>query len=125
MAWVSWDRMTKSKQKGGLGFQDFESFNDAFLAKLSWRLHHNPSGLLSRVLMGKYCGDTPFLQVEHRAAESHGWKGILIGRDLMLSNAGWAIGNGEYVNIWTNLGLATPPKYDLWVQHHSSTPNGQ
>lgn len=102
MAWVSWSKMTRSKQDGGLGFRDFESFNDAYLAKLSWRLHHNPSGLLSRILIGKYCTDRPFLQVEHKAAESHGWRSMLIGRDLMMSNSGWAVGSGENINIWTD-----------------------
>lgn len=97
--------MTRSKQDGGLGFRDFESFNDAYLAKISWRLHHNPSGLLSRILIGKYC--RPFLQVEHKAAESHGWRSMLIGRDLMMSNSGWAVGSGENINIWT----------DPWLSH--------
>lgn len=101
--------MTRSKQQCGLGFRDFESFNDAYLEKLSWRLHNNHAGLLSRVLTGKYCTDTPFLKATHRGAESHGWRGLLIGRDLIMSNAGWAIGNGESINIWS----------DPWLSHSS------
>ena len=133
MAWVSWTKMTKSKKKGGLGFRDFESFNDAFLAKLSWRFYHNPSGLLSRVLTGKYCGDTSFLEATHRTAESHGWKVLLIGRDLMMSNAGWAIGNGEDINIWTDPWLSLsaqarpmgppPEQYLDWTVKHLMLPN--
>lgn len=102
MAWVSWDKMTKSKADGGLGFRDFESFNDAYLAKLSWRLLHNPAGLLSRVLKGKYYNENHFLQAGHKSVESHGWKGMLIGRDLIAQNVGWAVGNGESINIWTD-----------------------
>ncbi|XP_009105597.2 uncharacterized protein LOC103831468 [Brassica rapa] len=110
IAWVSWDKMTNTKGDGGLGFRDFESFNDAFLAKLSWRLIHNPSGLLSRVLMGKYGGDGTFLEAGHRSVESHGWKGILIGRDLILQNAGWAVGDGESISVWADpwLSLSAP-----------------
>ena len=28
MVWVAWDKMAQPKEKGGLGLQDFESFND-------------------------------------------------------------------------------------------------
>lgn len=101
MAWISWSKMTQPKGCGGLGFRDFQSYNEAFLAKLSWRIIHNPTCLMSRVLTGKYCTDSTFLQVQHRAAESHGWRGVLIGRDLITSNSGWAVGNGVSINAWT------------------------
>lgn len=98
--WVSWTKMTQPKDKGGLGFRDFESFNDAYLAKLSWRLIHNPSCLLSRILQGKYFGNSSFLEASNKAVESHGWRGLMIGRDLILKNTGWVVGNGESINIW-------------------------
>ena len=106
MAWVSWDKMTQPKVNGGLNFKDFQSFNDAFLAKLSWRLIHNPSCLLSRVLMGKYCPETSFLQATHKSVESHGWRGLLIGRDLICNNSGWAVGNGKSIKIWSDAWLS-------------------
>ena len=73
MAWVSWTKMTQPKAKGSLNFKDFQSFNDAFLAKLSWRLINNPHCLLSRVLKGKYFADETFLTASHKSVESHGW----------------------------------------------------
>lgn len=50
------------KNLGGLGFKDINNFNDALLAKLSWRLFNNPTFLLVRVLLGKYCLNSSFLK---------------------------------------------------------------
>lgn len=33
MHWVSWGQMGNAKEAGGMGFQDFESFNLALLVK--------------------------------------------------------------------------------------------
>ncbi|WZY68165.1 hypothetical protein YC2023_000405 [Brassica napus] len=101
MAWVSWDKMTLPKESGGLGVRDFQAFNDAFLGKLSWRILHNPDILLSRVLLGKYSATESFMTVSEKSAISHGWRGVLIGRDLLKENLGWAIGNGSAISIWS------------------------
>lgn len=100
MAWTSWDTMTKPKAIGGLGFRDFLAFNDAFLGKLSWRILHNPDILLSRVLIGKYCHSESFLTVTEKSAVSHGWRGVLVGRDLLQQNIGWVVGNGNSIKAW-------------------------
>lgn len=99
MARNSWDTLTKTKEDGGLGFRDIECFNDALLGKLSWRILTKPQCLLARILNGKYCNEKPFLEVEAATGCSHGWRGILIGRDLMAEHLGWAIGDGESVRI--------------------------
>lgn len=54
MAWMSWKGLGRSKNSGGLGYRDLESFNFALLAKQGWRLIQNPNTLAARVLKEKY-----------------------------------------------------------------------
>lgn len=110
MCWLSWEKLTRSKRDCGLGFRDIQSYNEAFLAKLSWRILNNPQCLLSRILQVKYCKDHHFLNAPMPATSSHGWRGIIIGRNLLLQNLGKAIGNGLSTSIWNDpwLSLATP-----------------
>ena len=35
MAWIAWSKLTQPKDSGGVDFRDIQSFNEAFLAKLS------------------------------------------------------------------------------------------
>ncbi|XP_013608089.1 PREDICTED: uncharacterized protein LOC106314815 [Brassica oleracea var. oleracea] len=106
MALVAWNTMVKSKSDGGLGFRDIQSFNDALLAKISLRILTSPSCLLARVLAGKYFHDQDFLTVQPPAACSHGWRGILIGRDLLKEHLGWAIGDGQSALAWQDSWLS-------------------
>ncbi|XP_019092342.1 PREDICTED: uncharacterized protein LOC109129152 [Camelina sativa] len=110
MCWVAWKKLTRAKGEGGLGFRDLQSFNNALLAKISWRILTNPECLLARVLLGKYCHSTPFLDSVAPASSSHGWRSILIEKDLVKSQLGKIFGNGEDTLIWTEpwLSLTSP-----------------
>lgn len=100
MAWIAWSTLTRPKDQGGLEFRDIQSFNEAYLAKLSWWIINNQDSLLGRTLIGKYCLTEDFLTVSAKSAISHGWRGILVGRDIILNNSGWEVGNGLSINIW-------------------------
>lgn len=43
-----------------------------------------------------------FLDCPNKSSESHGWKSILIGRDLIKSKSGWLVGNGAQIDLWTD-----------------------
>ena len=100
MCWVAWDRLTKPKAGGGLGLRDIQLFNQALLAKQAWRILTNPTCLLARVVLGKYCQNKNFMEVTVPTVCSHGWRSILHGRELLRDNVGKAIGNGLATKVW-------------------------
>ena len=100
MCWISWENLTRAKGEGGLGFTDLQTFNDALLAKLSWRLLSKPTCLLARILLGKYCHSSSFLDCKPPASTSHGWRGICIGKDLLKQHLGKVIGDGKQISLW-------------------------
>ena len=102
ICWISWDKLTQPKSMGGLGFRDIQSFNQALLAKIGWRILTKPDSLLARILLGKYCNKTSFLKVQAASNISHGWRGILLGRDILLNHLGKAIGDGESTSVWND-----------------------
>ncbi|XP_013639666.1 uncharacterized protein LOC125587228 [Brassica napus] len=67
----------------------------------------NPDCLLARVLLGKYCQNDKLLRVEALNTSSHGWRGILAGRDLLVEHLGKVIGNGSSTTIWGELWIST------------------
>lgn len=107
MCWVAWDKLTLPKGAGGLGFKEIEVFNDALLAKHAWRLLKNPSSLLGRTLLNRYCRHDHFLNCSAPNAASHGWRGILAGREIIKRGLGWVIGDGKSVRIWKDNWLST------------------
>lgn len=81
------------KYAGGLGFRDVETFNDALLAKVGWRLITEPHSLLAQVLLDKYARYCSFLDCTIPTSASHGWRSILAGRDILRKGLSWAVGN--------------------------------
>ncbi|CAA7031134.1 unnamed protein product [Microthlaspi erraticum] len=136
MSWISWTKMIKSKRDGGLGLRDLQHFNDALLAKISWRILQNPTCLLARVLLNKYCHDKSFLDSVPPNSASHGWRGICIGKELLKPNLGKAIGDGATTSLWsepwlsldqqdTPMGPPTEQTKDLLVSCLISPATGQ
>uniref|UniRef100_A0A0D3C2Z4 Protein kinase domain-containing protein n=1 Tax=Brassica oleracea var. oleracea TaxID=109376 RepID=A0A0D3C2Z4_BRAOL len=84
----------------GFGFRDIQLFNQALLAKISRRIIiTKPDCLFARTLLGKYCHNISFLKATKPSISSHGWKGILYGRDLLTQHLGKAIGDGETTKV--------------------------
>lgn len=99
---ASWKRLTLPKSCGGLGFREIEQFNDALLAKITWRILSNPESLLAQTLLGKYCLHDLLMMVNASSSCSHGWRGVLVGREVLRKGMSWIVGIGSSINVWTD-----------------------
>jgi hypothetical protein len=97
---LSWEKLTRSKKNGGLGFRDLHLFNMAMLSRQAWRLLTNTDTLCGRVLKAKYFPHSDILQCTPRTGISYSWRSILKGAELIKEGIIWRIGNGEKVRIW-------------------------
>jgi hypothetical protein len=115
--WVSWEKMSRSKEEGGLGFRDLPIFNMAMLARQCWRMLQEPESLCCRVLKALYYPDTSILEAVPKAGMSYTWRSILKGLDLLKHGIIWRIGTGEAVDVyrdpWIPRGTTRRPRtYD-------------
>lgn len=105
MHWAKWKELCKAKDFGGLGFRDIHLFNQAMLAKQSWRLLRFPDSLLYKILRDRYFRDGDFLRAQVGVNSSQTWKSIVWGRDLFKEGYRWKVGNGRHIYI----------KHDPWL----------
>jgi hypothetical protein len=106
--WIGWDRMCKRKENGGLGFRDFECFNQALLAKQGWRLITDPDSLCSCVLKARYFKEGDFLTANCPKRASYTWRSIVHGRELLREGLVWWIGSGESIKTRCKLEEGCP-----------------
>jgi hypothetical protein len=98
--WMSWSRMSLSKERGGMGFRDLQYFNRALLAKQVWRLWKMEDSLTARIMKAKYYPSCSIFEAQLSNKSSYAWRSILKARELVKEGLIWRIGNGESVPIW-------------------------
>lgn len=99
ISWMSWNRMSKHKHAGGLGFKCLRDFNLSMLGKQCWRLITNSDSLVARVYRAKYYAQGEFLGAKLGGSPSFIWRSIFEAKQVISSGACWRIGSGKYVQI--------------------------
>jgi hypothetical protein len=54
MALVSWDKVSRDREEGGLGIRDLRMMNEALILKLVWHVASNSDRLWMKVMQVKY-----------------------------------------------------------------------
>ena len=98
--WLAWDKLTRSKGKGGMGFRDLRLFNQALLAKQAWRLLVHPDSLCAKLMKAKYYPHGHILDTVFPQSASVTWQGIMHGLELLKNGVIWRVGDGSSINIW-------------------------
>ena len=97
--WQKWEKLSQAKIRGGLGFREFTCFNQALVAKQTWRLLQHPNSLVLRVLQSIYYRKSNFLYAEARVNASYIWRSILLGRQVIKKGLRWRIAIGKKIAI--------------------------
>ncbi|CAM0949281.1 unnamed protein product [Alopecurus aequalis] len=98
--WMGWDKMTRPKIQGGIGFRDLRLFNQALLAKQAWRLLEYPESLCARLLKAKYYPSGELLDTVFPKNASPCWQGITHGLELLKQGMIWRINSGTKIRVW-------------------------
>lgn len=111
---MSWSKITKSKERGGLGIKDLRLMNECLILKWWWRFGVERNSLWRKVICSKYKLDVIswLPSSAPNRALSILWKDIVfVGqRDenlfrLFWSNVKISVGNGRSIRFW----------HDVWV----------
>ena len=81
--WLAWEKLTKSKGEGGMGFRDLGLFNQALLAKQAWRLLVFPDSLCAKVMKAKYYPHGHLIDMVFPQVTSLTWQGIMHDLELL------------------------------------------
>nr|KYP53471.1 Putative ribonuclease H protein At1g65750 family [Cajanus cajan] len=106
MAWIKWEKVTDSKEKGGLGIKEINLFNKALLAKWRWCLFHNPESLWVKFICSKYGGFQNLCAQNALQNDSVWWKdlikacGGLESEGWFDSQLEWKVNRGSAIRFW-------------------------
>lgn len=84
---VSWEKVCKPKQYGGLGLRKARDVNMAFIMKAGWRLCTQRDALWNSVVRKKYkCGDQVVPLVDTTKQGNNFWRGVCCDWNSVLNN---------------------------------------
>lgn len=97
---ISWEKVCRPKNMGGLGLRKTLPMNKAFLAKLTWKILTDNNSIWANLARKKYLSNSNFFQYNPKQNDSKIWRHILSQREIIRKGIRWKIGNGHSTNFW-------------------------
>ena len=113
---VRWERVTKSKEEGGLGIGSLRERNEALRAKWLWRFPLETNSLWHRIIKSKYGIDSNGWDTKQidKVSCRNPWREISKGYNSFLQCCRFSVGNGEKIRFWEDLWLKEGILKDLF-----------
>ena len=109
--WINWKKLCTSKKKGGVGFQDIQTFNLALLAKQAGRLIQDTHSLFYKVYKSKYFPTCTFMEARLGNNPSYVWRSLLAARELIREGSIWQVGDRRTIEVSTHKWLSHKPVF--------------
>ncbi|CAN1139014.1 Putative ribonuclease H protein At1g65750, partial [Linum perenne] len=103
---VRWDKVTKTKDIGGLGIRETRKNNIALLGKMVWQLICNKKCLWVDLFSAKY-GDITSSNARYN--DSPHWKTLRRAYDALQGSFRWRVGTGTDIDFWTDIWVNEKP----------------
>ena len=99
--WIGWQKVTRTKEEGGLNLQTARGRNVALLAKLNWRFNNEKEAPWAKVLKVKYCNNRRLTSSNaDRLPCSRIWRAMKKGREVFNAGSMWMIGRDSKMSFW-------------------------
>jgi hypothetical protein len=112
---VKWDKITRPKQKGGLGIKDLRKMNISLLCKWWWKLEHE-GGLWQEIVRKKYKIRRGITQLQKNPRNSSVWNDLLKVKALYLSGRTMLVGNGQDTDFWEDAWCGVVPLKEKFTE---------
>ncbi|MCH83709.1 reverse transcriptase-like protein [Trifolium medium] len=112
--WMSWDRLAKAKNRGGMGFRSFKDFNKTLLGKHSWRLMTDETSLVARIFKARYYPRSSFMEANVGYQPSYAWRSIVSAKDILEVGARWSVCYGAKIRIWQDRWIPNQSDFKVW-----------
>lgn len=96
---ISWPKICKAKEEGGLGIRKCTDMNISLLCKLGWHMAIDSKKVWVQALKSKYLAGTNFWNCRKRKHSSWTWNSILLTRNVIRKGICYRVGRGDNINI--------------------------
>ncbi|KAF7838798.1 ribonuclease H [Senna tora] len=96
---ISWKKICRMKDFGGLGLRKIKTLNQAILGKQAWRVISNQDCLMSQMMRKKYISSTKPWEIKKPYNASPLWRKIQKNTSILTNHIKWRVGNGHSIHL--------------------------